>query len=346
MKREKKGKYSCIVDTSYALFLYLLMCDDGDWNRTFYFVGDGIDDSLRQKLSKVVYFPSNKHNMYATFYLRLLIKIRALFWRFRYVGFSKIYAQDHLYYSSQLIGKQKYVLIEDAPGSYSMCETSIHKNIIPLPRGKRSRIRRLIEWGPIYGLYFGRNAQCINRWVTSPDDLNTPILNGTSTTLFSIKEKWKEASELKREYILKVFSISEEEIQWYRQCKTIIFTEPFEEFGLTYAEAAEVFRPYILQYKNDGLVIKPHPRDHMDWQSFFPDVRVLDAQIPMQIIGCMGINIDRAITVFSTAISGLKYETEIVWLGISAHPKLRAVIKKEIVCPFDGKFQTIKYGAQ
>ena len=113
-------KYSCIIDTPYSLFLYILMCEDGGWDRTIFFVGEGIDEAYLKHLKKVVRFSSN-YDDYATRAQLLKIKLRAWYYRCRYISHTKLFAQDHLVFSSQLIGGMKYTLVEDAPGSYTTC---------------------------------------------------------------------------------------------------------------------------------------------------------------------------------------------------------------------------------
>ena len=331
-----KYKYSCIIDTPYALFEYLLMCKDGDWNRTVFFVGDGIADEYLAHLSKIVYFPTYESE-YHTKKQKIRMKLRALVYRILYIDHTKLFAQDHLEASAQLIGRNKYTQIEDSPGFYSYPQPEVS----PIPTRLRRKLRRLIFWGPIHGQTFGRNKYCVDRWVTEETDLQSPLLQGKHYTLFNLKQLWDSASLEKKQYIYNVFGIKESLIQTIRQYKTILFTQPFEEEGLTIEDIAPIYKPVIERYMVDGIVIKPHPRDHMEWSMIFPDVPIIHTSVPMQILNILGLEFKRAITCFSSAISAMSNDTEIIWLGIPNPSKLMDVYGKEMQCPFVKKFKNI-----
>lgn len=331
-------KYSCIIDTPFSLFLYLLMCKDGDWNKTVFFIGDGIEETSIKHLKRTVYFPTD-HCHYCTKKLLLRSKVRALFYRMIYISHTKLYAQDHLEASSQLIGRNKYVHIEDAPGFYSFN----HPEAARIPRGLRSKLRRLILLGPMYGQTYGRNKYCTDRWVTEVCDLQSPILQDRHCTLLNLKQLWNSASEEKKQYIYTVFGINEIVLQKLRKQHTIIFTQPFEEGGLKMEDIVPILKPYIEKYKYDGgVVLKLHPRDKMEWNKAFSDVPVITLRIPMQILNILGVEYKRAITFFSTSISAMSPETEIIWLGTN-YPKLADVYPDQIKCPYVGKFKNIYY---
>lgn len=337
-------KYSCITDTPYSLFLYMLMCEDGDWDRTVFFVGDGIEETYLKHLKKVVRFSSNYHH-YATRAQLLRIKMRAWYYRCRYISHTKLYAQDHLVFSSQLIGGKKYTMVEDAPGSYTTCLSTSVRDVLQIPTRMRPKLRRLLLWGPVYGQFFGRNAYCEDRWVTEKSDELSPVLRGRKYTLLNLHKLWDEASEQKKKFILSIFGVEEEQLASVSKCKTIILTEALSEDGITEEEAASIFAPYVEKYKKDGVVIKPHPRDYMKWKDIFPEAVVLKTRIPMQVLSIIGTEFERAVAIFSTAISSMNADTEIIWLGASVHPKLAAIYgkKRERFCPFEGKFKKIVY---
>lgn len=337
-----KYKYSCIVDTPYSLFLYLLMCEDRDRERTIFFVGDGIADEYLVRLPKVIRFSSN-YDDYATQWQLLKIKLRALYYRLRYINHTELFAQDHLVFSSQLIGQKKYTMVEDAPGSYTTCLGSAVKEVLPIPKRLRPRMRRLLLWGATYGQFFGRNEYCEDRWVSEDNDIKSPILCGRRYTLLNLHELWESASSEKRKYILSAFGIEEDILQSLQHCKTIIFTEAFAEDGLNLNEAASIFEPFVKKYQPEGVMIKPHPRDKMDWAQVFPETIILKTKVPMQILSIMGADFERAITVCSTAISSMKADTEIIWVSTAVHPKWATKYGVGGKCPFESKFKNIIY---
>ena len=48
----------CIVDSVYTLFLYSLIIDDDQLEKTYYFVSSGIAESIIKNLKQVTYVPN------------------------------------------------------------------------------------------------------------------------------------------------------------------------------------------------------------------------------------------------------------------------------------------------
>ena len=90
-------------------------------------------------------------------------------------------------------------------------------------------------------------------------------------------------------------------------------------------EVVAVYRSSIETYRGTGIVIKPHPRDKFDYESVFPDCKVLKTRIPMQLLCAFGVRFERVITPFSTAVSEFPEDTEIVWLGSAGNKKIEAI---------------------
>ncbi len=99
--------------------------------------------------------------------------------------------------------------------------------------------------------------------------------------------------------------------------KTILLlTEPL--CGLDVRE--RIFKDCIDLYgKIDGeeaaILIKPHPRDILDYRKVFPDHIVLDGKFPMEVLNFIpGLRFGRVISVF-TVVHAIQFAEEIVYLG-------------------------------
>lgn len=98
--------------------------------------------------------------------------------------------------------------------------------------------------------------------------------------------------------------------------KILLLTEPL--CGLDVRE--RIFRDCIEQYgKIEGeesvILIKPHPRDVLDYQKVFPEYIVLDAKFPMEILNFIpNLTFRRVISVF-TVVHSIQFAQEIVYLG-------------------------------
>lgn len=81
-----------------------------------------------------------------------------------------------------------------------------------------------------------------------------------------------------------------------------IFTDIIEEYG-------------VVDGKRAQILIKPHPRDVLDYEKEFPEHIVLDGRFPMEILNFIpGLSFKRVISVF-TVPGGIMFAEEILFLG-------------------------------
>lgn len=96
----------------------------------------------------------------------------------------------------------------------------------------------------------------------------------------------------------------------------LLLTEPLCE--LTVRE--KIFRDCIKQYgavegAESIVLIKPHPRDILDYAKLFPDCIVLDSKFPMEVLNYIdGLTFRRVISVF-TVVRAIRFAKEIIYLG-------------------------------
>lgn len=98
--------------------------------------------------------------------------------------------------------------------------------------------------------------------------------------------------------------------------KVLVLSEPLCDL-----ETRErIFKDIIEEYgKVDGqrahVIIKPHPRDVLDYKALFPEHIVLDGKFPMEILNYVkGLVFDKVVTVF-TVPSAILFAKEKVFLG-------------------------------
>ena len=94
--------------------------------------------------------------------------------------------------------------------------------------------------------------------------------------------------------------------------KIMILTEPL----CTLDVREQIFRDIISEYgENAQIIIKPHPRDILDYETLFPDCVVIKGRFPMEVMNFIpGLCVDRVITVF-TVPDSLHFAKEIIFLG-------------------------------
>lgn len=324
-----KVKYSCCIDTVYALALYLLISDEKTAENTRFFVGTTMPKDMMGHFRHVVYMRRFRTSRWKLILFKILAIVK--FWPMMYR--TSIIGQDHLFFSAQIIGYKNYTLLEDSPGIFTT-----YKNFLPLrPLGRQPLLTRHLYRGPIYGQFLGTNKQCKNRIVTDKGDVESELLKGRNYTIVDLQRTWDEASERKKNFIKEVFGINDTKIQIWKQSLTLIITQPFmEDCGLTTEEMAHVYSSYIDKYRQDRIVIKPHPRDKFPYKEIFPSCAIMDCKAPMQLLTIMGVKFRRAITVCSSAITSMPADTEIIWIGAKIHPK---ILKKysDVPNPWAGK---------
>lgn len=98
--------------------------------------------------------------------------------------------------------------------------------------------------------------------------------------------------------------------------KILLLTEPLCELNVR----ERIFRDCIEQYgkikgENSVVLIKPHPRDILDYRKAFPGYIVLDGRFPMEVLNYIpNLKFRRVISVF-TVVHAIKFAEEIVYLG-------------------------------
>ena len=308
----------CIVDTAYTLSLYLLYMPMSDIQATLFFVGGTINSTIRNKLPNVVYLSPDKCNWKTN----LLFQI-AKYFRWPCFLWSSIYAQDHIAYSDILIGRKNYTFIEDSPGTFSQLDSVSFLRPSKHERGENFK-RRFKYWcshTSINGQTFGTNNQCVNRIITFPNDVNTKYIKNKPYQLVSLTDLWNNSEEIKKEFILDLFSISKQTLVDASHVDLLILSQPFvEDCGLSTEEMINLYKPYIEKYKS--VVIKIHPRDKFDYKKYFPNVEIMNNQAPMQLLNAVGVVYPVALTVCSTALTAMPQETKRIYLGTKINNKI------------------------
>lgn len=124
-----------------------------------------------------------------------------------------------------------------------------------------------------------------------------------------------------RDILVHLFIEDMEEIQRKLEAsnarnKILLLTEPLCELDVR----ERIFRDCIRQYGTvDGeeavILIKPHPRDVLDYQKLFDRYIVLDSKFPMEVLNFIkGLRFRRVISVF-TVVHSIQFADEIVYLG-------------------------------
>lgn len=320
----KDIKRICITGTAYNLFFNLLLTPDEELDSVYYFTCESVPASIRGNLKQ----QTCVHDM---FKMSMLKKLKFIC---RYQIFSKlfckyldtcdIYAQDHLPYMPYVIGRRKYIYTEDAPG---ILKVSIKQKYVNDGWQHNDNLngfkKAFVEaFDVIHGGILGRSTYCKKMIVS--DDSCPNYCDGENFVKADLSELWNTSSTLKQEYIFNVFNIEASDINELKKRKTILFTQPFFEDGNlpTIEEHVALYRSILSRYDLSDVVIKKHPREHIDYLKYFPEAFVFNKPVPFQLLTVAGVKFDNAVTICSTAALGIPYPIKIDWVGAAIHPLL------------------------
>ena len=98
----------------------------------------------------------------------------------------------------------------------------------------------------------------------------------------------------------------------HHEKKVLVLTEPLCRLPVR----EKIFRDIIAEYGQDAQVIlKPHPRDVLDYRELFPEHIVLDGKFPMEILNFVeGLEFDRVVSVY-TVPDSIHFAKEKTFLG-------------------------------
>lgn len=92
----------------------------------------------------------------------------------------------------------------------------------------------------------------------------------------------------------------------------LILTEPLCELDVR----KQIFRDLVSEYSKEGVVlIKPHPRDMLDYNELFPNELVFDKTVPMEMFRLLeGVRFSKVVSVY-TQLASITFADEKVYLG-------------------------------
>lgn len=208
------------------------------------------------------------------------------------------YHQIYLFNDISTIGKcinklhKKYILLEDGLD----CFQNNH-NIIEINSSFKRIIKQILYGSSQLGQ--SKNIEYIE--VNNKNNIfikNKKIIEAKKDNMFN-------ALSLKDKQL--IFNIFSTQINLnYTENYSLMITQPLYNDGLLSSldEQISIYRYIANHYiKEEKLIIKTHPRENIDYLSYFPNAIILDKNFPIEIISFQNkINFHKIITVSSTSI--------------------------------------------
>ena len=314
--------------TAYSLYLYLLYSSLEEIKETFFFVGEGIHENIRNQLCNKYYFSNGEYEKKRPL-SRIIHRIRLRLCSRRkwpFLRTAQIFAQDHFYYSRGLIGRRKYTLIEDAPNIFTCHRDRINRFNHSKTVFLKGLLYQILENS--YNGEFGDNGSCKAVLITNME--SDPILTGKELIQVHDVQYWNQATEAKQTEILSVFNISSEDLVQLKKRKVILLSQNFATLGyVSEQELVDIYAERLKEYSQDDIVIKNHPLDRVQYQKYFPEVFVFDKVVPMQLMNLLDIRYGTVVTICSSAAFSFPYDIHIDWIGTESNPKLFAALGKQ-----------------
>lgn len=230
----------------------------------------------------------------------------------------KEYKDVYVFCDSDPIGyylnfkKISYHAVEDGLDTIFYCDDAQFSNIGHFGLKMWMAERGLIHIPDGYAKY------CIDMEVNNAGILNTPCKKYKEVPRRPLYERLTDEDKdiLVHMFVENVDALAKQLVRDNNKAVILILTDPLCDL-----ETRErIFRDIIDEYTViDGVkgkaLIKPHPRDVLDYKELFPDEVVLPGKFPMEMMNFLpGVHFDRVVTVF-TVPDAIDFADEKIFLG-------------------------------
>lgn len=297
-----------VISNLRILLIYLLVINENLDNKYFIFEEKTELDLLI--LNKIYY--KNRCHIVKTknIFLKIFNKLRKYREQKKFIeenhleNIEKIYGVSHIGIGNYFVKKYNFYLIEDGLMNYmEQLYKRTYKDII-LNR-ERMGLHKNVK--KIYLTGLGKVPEVIKKKVE----------------IVNLEELWNKKSEDKRKQINEIFGVNVEALKKIADRKIMLFTQPLSEDGIiSEREKIDLYSKILNKYQQKNVVIKPHPREKTDYSDYFLECCVMKEKYPVELMIFNGLKIDRAVTLFSTAIFSLNKMVKVDFYGTEVHPKL------------------------
>lgn len=175
-------------------------------------------------------------------------------------------------------------------------------------------------WMSAHNLIFIQNGYgkyCLDMEVNDISDMPYPCDKYIEQPQAELEEHM---SEEDKEILIHLFIENMDKLQQNLDCgaedKILVLTEPLCDLKVRKQIFSDIIKTYgEIDGRKGQILIKPHPRDELDYVKEFPEYIVLEGKFPMEILNFLsGIHFRRVVSVF-TIPDGIRFADEILFLG-------------------------------
>ncbi|AYV92479.1 glycosyl transferase family 52 [Fusobacterium necrophorum subsp. funduliforme] len=308
-----KKEYICISATYYNILLFCLI--NTFLEKTIFLLSPSLEHGQKEN---IFYYSDRRGKIFRVFDIFVnsfrFYRITSTFFKDRE---PLLFLQDHMLLSYIFLKGRQYSLIEDGLANYRDSD-SFYRKYYKLPIWIR-KIKHKLGLLPHLGVSEQATTIYLRALLPIPSSVQA------KTKIIDIFALWEKKTEQEKQWIQDFFQVKEEELHLLQRKKKIVFTQPLsEDCILSEREKIELYRYVVEKHREEDIIIKAHPREVTDYQQYFPNISVLNTKVPMELYLLLGIEIEEAITLFSTTVySFFHTNTKITFYGTGIHPKIK-----------------------
>ncbi len=226
----------------------------------------------------------------------------------------KDYDEVYLFCDSDPIGY--YLNYRRIP--YHACEDGLNtgklENLAMFTNRGAWGLKKLMASLGLIHIENGYSRYCIDYIV---NDISVNYLPPKNAVEYRVSEHWEQLSAEDHELLARVFveklDTLRAELRAHKDKPSVmILTEPLCD----YETRKRLFGDLIGEYGRDHhVILKPHPRDTVDYAGAFPDITILSGRFPMEVINDIpDLAVDKLVSVI-TQVDNIRFAKEVVYLG-------------------------------
>ena len=304
----------CVTGSVYVLFLYFLITEDDQLDKTFYYITDSIQSQFKGKLQNC-YVLNHEEIKYKNKVFTVIWRLFVGIFKWSFLKDADFYGLDYYWFIPY---KGRFNYIEDAPEIFKI---SSLPNKSPdrcrkywAQKNKLTKVFLNFIYGPYYMNYVASSKQVQSVYKTVAGD-EASWLDKSKCKDIDIHKLWKESSQYKKQWILDQFSIDNSDMGIINSRSVVLFTQSFyDDKFISEDEHYEIYKRIITKYPSHTIIIKTHPRDTFKYEKYF-DIPVFRKVVPSQLLMCLGAKFKIAATISSSAVRDLPSTVKVDWYG-------------------------------
>lgn len=324
----EKFDNSCYINSMYTLLQFLLLKNEDERKKTFYFFGRAIPERVAKCFKNSWHLNTKFKDEKGIMKYKKIYSLYRNLEKFvikENLCNKPMYMADNMSYSQFFLNHMnECYLLEDGCINYN--KEMLEKIINTKEKNNLKTLRnKFLKRSKNYYKPFGLSDKIEKIYLTGIAEIPEVIKN--KVEVIDIKENWKNLSQEERTNILKIFNINSavlEKLQ-KKEDRVLLITQTFsEDKYVSEEEKINMYKEIIDMYPDQKVVIKPHPRELTNYKEVFPDIDIIEGKFPLEVLMLLGVEFKEVVTVYSTAALNFKGITNVNYLGTESYPKIKA----------------------